>query len=302
MQILAWKEDRMVGKDKTLYISDLDGTLLDKGAKLSDYATTSLNTMMVGGLNFTVATARTLVTAGRMLAGLNLRLPIILMNGVMIYDVGQGHYIKVNKLLPNVVGAIIDTLRNFETTGLMYELKDDVLTTYYESLEQEPLREFVEEREKQYNKPFRHMDSFSGISPEHVVYFTLIDTYERLRPIHDALAAMSGLNTTLYKDNYSPDLWYLEMFGAGASKRDAVECLRDLYGFDRVTGFGDNLNDLPMFMACDVRVAVENAKSEVRAAADYICGPNDDDGVVRWLEGAYRRVSPGNNKHERSHP
>jgi len=59
--------------------------------------------------------------------------------------------------------------------------------------------------------------------------------------------------------------------------------MRQVYGFERVIGFGDNLNDLPMFAACDVKVAVKNARTEVISAADYICGRNIDDGVVKWL-------------------
>jgi len=60
--------------------------------------------------------------------------------------------------------------------------------------------------------------------------------------------------------------------------------LWETYGFERIVDFGDNLNDLPMFAACDVKVAVENANPDVKAAADYICGANNNDGVVKWLE------------------
>jgi hydroxymethylpyrimidine pyrophosphatase-like HAD family hydrolase len=33
-----------------------------------------------------------------------------------------------------------------------------------------------------------------------------------------------------------------------------------------------------------IGVAVGNAIPEVKAAADYICASNDDDGVAKWLE------------------
>jgi hypothetical protein len=56
-------------------------------------------------------------------------------------------------------------------------------------------------------------------------------------------------------------------------------------------GFGDNLNDLPLFEACDIKVAVENAKPEVKAASDFICGSNEDDGVVKWMEEDMRRLA-----------
>ena len=270
--------------NKTLFISDLDGTLLDRNAELSEYTKSALNSMISGGMCFSVATARTLSSAGMILAGLDLRVPVVLMNGVLIYDLQRKSYIRIYTFPPEAVAEAIDVFRTFDTTGFMYELNDGTLKTYHESLEQKPLRDFTEERIARYNMPFYHTESFSDISPEHIIYLTLLDTRERLLPVRDAFGTLSGLGVTFYKDNYSPDLWYLEVFSAGASKRNALIYLREAYEYESVIGFGDNANDIPMFEACDVRVAVENATPEVIAAADRICASNDADGVVKWLE------------------
>ena len=166
---------------KTLYISDLDGTLLNNNAELSDYTTNTLNTLIAEGLHFSVATARSLVSSAKILSGLTLHLPIVLMNGVLIYDTERRLYTQINALAPETVAAIIKTLRQFEITGFMYELKDGELMTYHEALEQKPLRDFVEERVSKYNKTFRHTDGFDRVSPEHVIYFALLDRYACLR-------------------------------------------------------------------------------------------------------------------------
>ena len=275
---------KTLNNSNTLYISDLDGTLLNKSVELSAYTIDALNALIGRGLSFSVATARTLATAGRILGGLNLEIPIVLMNGVLIYDTKKAEYLKINWLAPETVRAVTRTLREFGVTGFMYEIIDGRQETYYESLEQKPLRDFVEERVTLYNKSFRQTDSFDSISPENITYFSLLDSYERILPVRRSLDAQPGLGITMYKDIYSPDLWYLEMFSSEASKRNAVVYLRETFGYGRIVGFGDNLNDLPMFEACDIAVAVENAAQEVREAADQICGANDADGVVRWLE------------------
>jgi len=273
-----------VNNDKTLYVSDLDGTLLNPSAELSVYTKQALGKLIAGGLHFTAATARTAASALKILDGLTLNIPVILMNGVLIYDIGQKQYLQLHKLAPEAVQAVIGVIRSLDMTGFMYQLKDDALTTYYESLDKEPLRAFVEERVTRYYKTFGQVGQFSDIDPNHIIYFTLLDQQERIRSVYDAFHTLSGLNLTMYKDTYSPDLWYLEVFHADASKQNAVTYLRERYGFTRVVGFGDNLNDLPLFAACDVRVAVENARAEVRAAADYVCGASDADGVVKWIE------------------
>jgi hydroxymethylpyrimidine pyrophosphatase-like HAD family hydrolase len=38
-----------------------------------------------------------------------------------------------------------------------------------------------------------------------------------------------------------------------------------------------------MIRDCGVGVAMGNALEEVKAAADFICGPNDEDGAARWI-------------------
>lgn len=84
----------------TLYISDLDGTLLTPECKVSDETASALNTMIANGLFFTVATARSASSAAPLLEKLNLRLPVILMNGVVIYDMENGSlfpYARLNR-------------------------------------------------------------------------------------------------------------------------------------------------------------------------------------------------------------
>ena len=51
----------------TLYISDLDGTLLTPECKVSDETASALNTMIANGLFFTVATARSASSAAPLL-------------------------------------------------------------------------------------------------------------------------------------------------------------------------------------------------------------------------------------------
>ncbi|MDR2687937.1 MAG: HAD family hydrolase, partial [Oscillospiraceae bacterium] len=63
----------------------------------------------------------------------------------------------------------------------------------------------------------------------------------------------------------------------------AVRWLRERYGYEKIVGFGDNLNDIPLFRACDETYAVANAKEELKAMATGVIGSNAQDGVVRFL-------------------
>ena len=60
----------------TLYISDLDGTLLTNDAKVSSLSKKLLNEALDDKINFTIATARTPATVINILDGINFSLPI----------------------------------------------------------------------------------------------------------------------------------------------------------------------------------------------------------------------------------
>jgi Cof subfamily protein (haloacid dehalogenase superfamily) len=268
---------------KTLYLSDLDGTLLNRSAELSETTRAALNAMLAKGLHFSAATARTAASGLKILAGVQWNVPLILMNGVLAYDTMGQRYTRVLPINAKAVAGITRILKRLGVTGLLYQLEGGRQVTYYETLESEPLRAFVEERVHRYGKVFTQTDSFAGIPPENTVFFAIMDTESSIRRAYDALSPVPGISRLMYRDVYNDGIWYLELHSGKASKQSGVEYLREEYGYDRVICFGDNLNDLPMFAASDLRVAVANALPEVKAAADFICGSNEDDGVVRWI-------------------
>ena len=76
----------------TLYISDMDGTLLTPAGTVSQTTTVILNRLMAQGLRFTVATARTPLSALPLLRDIPIRDPMILLNGAVCYDPGSKEF------------------------------------------------------------------------------------------------------------------------------------------------------------------------------------------------------------------
>ena len=268
----------------TLYISDLDGTLLNERAELSTFTRATLTSLIGEGLSFTIATARTCATAGKILDGIALPLPAIMMNGVLLYDIASQKHIKVLTIGSDVMPKITAILKEHGATGFLYELYDNRLVTYYEDISRKPLRDFHDRRVQIYNKAFEHVSSFADIPPENIAYITLLDYHKNLLPVYNALAQLPGISAVLYRDIYSKDMWFLEIYSGKASKKNAALFLKDTFKAERIVGFGDNLNDLPLFEAGDEGYAVENACDELKAVATGIISANTEDGVARWLE------------------
>lgn len=71
---------------KTLYVSDLDGTLLRSNETTSDYTNAVINSLTDRGILFSYATARSLVTAKKVTRGMCARFPLIVYNGAFVMD------------------------------------------------------------------------------------------------------------------------------------------------------------------------------------------------------------------------
>ena len=268
---------------KTLYISDLDGTLLDSGAALSDFSRNGLKSLCESGMNISVATARTAATVVGILDGTGINTPAVLMNGVSVFDLQKKEYVRINPINEKAKSEIVRTVHGCGLAGFFYEIDGSRLCTYYESLSSPGAVDFMRERQEKYGKVFIKVNSFDEILSRPLVYYSVSDTESRTRPAAQALAQTQGLRTEYYKDIYKDDCFYLEICDEEASKRTAVEFLKKQYGFERVVGFGDNYNDLPLLEACDEFYAVENAVDLIKERAGGVIQSNNADGVVKFL-------------------
>lgn len=284
---MSGDNNRIAGDASTLYVSDMDGTLLRPDAELSSYTVETLNRLIRGGMSFTVASARSLASARAILAPLALSLPVILMNGVQIYDLRAGRFLHVEYIPEEALHLLLDLFKFYDVSGFLYGLVDDLQTTYYETLGSPAQKAFMEERIQRYQKPFTQVSSYRDIADRGICYVSLMGKHDRLVPVRDALSRIPGLAHVFYADVYFDEEWLLEIHSAQASKGHAVRSLRDRFGFGRLVGFGDNLNDQSMFAVCDETYAVGNAHPVLAASATGQIGTNRDDGVARWLAAQY---------------
>lgn len=270
---------------KTLYISDLDGTLLNEKAEISDFARENINMLSEKGLYFSCATARTQATVKKILSGVDINCPVILMNGVAMYDLKNDRVIDEETKYYNEESekAILQAIEKYLHTGFIYTIENGELGCYYENAKTENQKKFIEDRVKNYGKKFTKVDNFSKCLGRGIIYYSIEEKKEILDPAHDFLMKEKPLHVEYYRDTYDTDCYFMEVSSASASKKNSILALKKMYGFDKVVSFGDNLNDLAMAEASDEFYAVENAKDEVKKTADKIIGSNTENGVVKFL-------------------
>jgi HAD superfamily hydrolase (TIGR01484 family) len=71
-----------------------------------------------------------------------------------------------------------------------------------------------------------------------------------------------------------------------ATKQHGIFEVAKILGIDTydIIGVGDGGNDLPLLMACGLKVAMGNARDELKEIADYIAPSVDKDGVADVIE------------------
>ena len=269
---------------KTLYISDLDGTLLTPNATLSNGTIVTMNKLLGEVLEFTCATARTPASVSYILSPLDIKVPAIMMNGVIIYNLASKRYEKVEYLEEKYFETILNYMRDLNLKAFIYGIHNNKLSTYYESISNDAMNTFMMERVTRYHKVFTQVDSFDQITRKDVIYCLFLDKKNVLDPLYNLVKDMDDISCSYYKDVYFDDIYCLELFSKNATKYNGVKYIKETYGYDKIVAFGDNLNDIPMFQASDDCYAMSNAKPELKALANEIIGSNKEDGVAAYLE------------------
>ncbi len=276
---------------KRLFVSDLDGTLLNKAAGLSDETVEVINNCIDKGIDFTISTARTPATALKILEPLNLKLPITLMNGVLIYDIEKDEYIKEEYLEELVVMVILGLIKTRGLSCFLYAIKDRGFTAYFDSVESKSLNYFRNEWIMKYDKRFTEVEDLSLVAKDNILSCMLRESKDKLEGLRRELTVVKGVKTEFYPDVYNDEYYILEIYSDKASKKEAINYLREKGGYDSVTGFGDNLNDVSLYDACDYFYAVNNAHPEIQNMANSVIPSNEENGVARYLENMLNQIS-----------
>ena len=114
-------------------------------------------------------------------------------------------------------------------------------------------RNFFNARKNQDYKSFKQVPNITASDDDRIIYFTMVDSYQRLKPIYEQIKTLPHAKPTLYRDNYS-DLYFLEVFSSDATKANGVLKIKKMLHADKVVAFGDNLNDIDMLGIADIGV------------------------------------------------
>ena len=222
-----------------LFVSGLDDILLDKEEKLNDYSKVELNRMIDDGMQFTISTERTPATVIEAMQDIRLQLPIIAMDGAVLYDISDKRYLKVCNIPSEQCKRIYEWFEDNGWKCFTNVVVNDMLIIYYQATTDIPYMALVERMRK---SPFRNYVNGEPISFDHVVYMLLFYPDDMIENIYDRLIKSSllyNLKVIVYKSVDVEGYSYLKIYSGRAGKDNMMVYLRQYTDAEQIITLGD---------------------------------------------------------------
>lgn len=264
----------------TLYMTDLDGTLLRSDKSISEHSLEIINAHIEKGMLFSYATARSFASAHPLIEKLNISAPAVIFNGVFVVDSKTGEALVKNVYTKECMEMAKELFVKENISPLVYSVIDGAERVSY--LENNIAGNAVYLSSRKYDKRLRPTTDYGELFKGEIFYFTIMDPADT-QALDAVFCERNGFARNIQKDTYDDSIWY-EIYDKHASKANAVAQVKKLTGADKLITFGDNMNDISMIKAADIGIAVENACEELKAAADEVIKGNDFDGVGEYID------------------
>lgn len=241
---------------------DLDGTLLDGNSEVSPEIIDLIKQLKANDILPVIATGRTELEIDHIMqkSGID---SVIVMNGQLIRMKGQ-------ELYSELISKDICHRMRLAAMQMGHQL------SYYNAR-----NIWCTEQTDMLIQAYEYIHSI--IPPENP------NAYET-NPIN-MLLILSEDGDDYYKEQFPELTFYrngpysIDIVKKGISKGTGVKEMQRQLKLQQVPtyGFGDGPNDLDLLLACDYKIAMGNAKPELKAIADYTTAKNTEGGIAQAL-------------------
>jgi Cof subfamily protein (haloacid dehalogenase superfamily) len=261
-----------------LIASDVDGTLLDPMARLTERTARTIDRVIGSGTPFVLVTGRPprWITPVAESTGLNGY--AVCSNGAVLYDIGTDRVRSAHGLDPMLLHDV--------THALERVLPGIRVAAERASTSATDIPSFAAEHG--YRNPWGDEEGHAAVPRAEVLGHPatkLLIRHDRMSSAELVSVARDVLDHAV-DVTFSTDQGLIEFSARGVTKAFGLArlCrLLDLPARD-VIAFGDMPNDVEMLRWAGHGVAMANAHPDALAAADEVAAPNTEDGVAQVLE------------------
>ncbi len=261
-----------MGKIK-LWITDLDGTIINSKNEISEKMFDTIQKVKAAGVKVVIATGRMFRGAKPIADYLSLDTPVVCYQGAMARL--NDEIIWQASLKLNDTKEVIKFLRERNIHTNLYN--NDEL--FVEDDDKRIMREYCQGRFVDYNVVNSLDDvEFGNVSK----ILAIIEDKELFLKIENEMKEKFKGRLKIVQSHNC----YLEITDIEGSKGSALKFLMDYYGIEQscVLASGDNNNDIDLLENAGIKVAMGNATEHLKAVATHVCDCVDNDGLAYALE------------------
>lgn len=259
--------------DGILICTDLDGTLLKNDKSISAENKEAIEYFKSEGGYFTFVTGRMAFYSEDSYHAVNPNAPVGCVNGGGVYDYEKDEYVWQCELPKHANEIIDDVEREFPEIGIQ-------INTFHKAY-------FCKDNESMIR--FRRV---TGLPNLKMHYRDIEETFAKVIFGSDLPEEIISLDKFLKSHHLADDFDFIhserslyEILPKGIGKGMAVKKLAEYLGIDnsKTVAIGDYNNDISMFDAAGVSIAVSNASPDALRAAKYITVSNEEHAIARVI-------------------
>lgn len=230
-------------KDKdTLFISGVDGILVNNDDNMTAFSRVELNRMIESGLRFTIATMRTPASLIEPLKDINLKYPVIAMDGAVLYDLKKNTFLKAYIISKETSKNIMELIYQYKMNWYANVLIDEVLLILYDDTEDENNQKLVNELKV---SPYRNYIKRPLNEDVNVIYFMILDNTQRAELFYDVLKK-NGYEKEhkilIYPSDKYEGYSYIKIYNKNATKENMIMYMKEYTGIDKVVTIGTRID------------------------------------------------------------
>ncbi len=270
--------DEPEGDHYDVLVLDIDGTLLNTQKEVTEATRDAIVEAQKRGKTVAVASGRSISGMRRTAANISLEQYggyIIAYNGTTVLNCKTGECIYNQMISKDLIAPVYEAAKEAKVGILVYNdsKRELVVGT--------GMDKYIEADARACEVTVREADNFVKEIDFPINKFLLTGEPEYMKEVEKTMQGRFGSRLNVFRS----DPHYVELLPKFVDKGIAVEKLMKHLDVkkDKVICVGDSYNDLPMFRQAGLGVAMENAQTEVKEAADFITGSNDEDGIVKVI-------------------